>query len=53
MQEALKLSTLEELLRFLFKEHEDQIYAQTIGNKMYVPINSKCKTFYTVDGELR
>ena len=54
MDDLLRLSCFkEELLRFFFKEIEDQIYAPIIGSKLlYIATNNKCKKFFCVNGKL-
>lgn len=43
-----------QLLRFLFREFEDQIYAPIIGNKLlYVSCDNECKKLFCVDGVLK
>ena len=53
--ELMSLSSFKkELLRFLFKEYEDQIYAPLIAEKiLYCAIDNECKKFYCADGMLR
>ena len=47
MHDLLRLSCFkEELIRFFFKEIEDQMYAALIGSKLlYTATDNKCKKF--------
>ena len=51
---AQSLSCLkEELLRFFFKEIEDQIYASIIGSKLlHIATDNKSKRIFCVSGKL-
>ena len=43
----------EELLRFLLKEIENQIYAPVTGSQLlYIATDNKCKNFFCVNGKL-
>ena len=54
MHDLLRLSCFkEELIRFFFKEIEDQMYAALIGSKLlYTATDNKCKKFFCADGKL-
>ena len=55
IKELLQLSSYKnELLRFLYVEYQDPIYAPLIHNKVfYCAINNMCMRFYVIDNELR
>ena len=54
MHDLLRISCFkEDLLRFFFKEIEDQIYAPIIGSQLvYIATDNKCKNFFCVNGKL-
>ena len=51
MKDLLKLSEFKkEILRFLFSEYEDQIYAPILGGKVfYCSVDNQCKRFWVSD----
>ena len=52
IKDLLKLSEFKkELLRFIFSEYEDQIYAPLMGGKVfYCSVDNLCKRFCVSDG---